>query len=936
MNHHYSRLTNVRAGWHLSTVSALTLLAALPAFAADDAEQTTAKKSDKDQVYLEEILVTSQRKSESLQDVPVAVTALDGAALEKHQIETASDLQFQTPNVTFSKSNFTDSNFQIRGIGNALVAASSDSGVGIHINDVPVNAPRLFEAEYFDIERIEILRGPQGTLFGRNSTGGTVNVITKKPTDELEGSGEFEYGNFNSVKAKGMINVPFGGEKGAFRLAGVYVNRDGYTENLAATSSNGLSSRIDGRNLYSVRGSIRLEPSDNTSVNLMASYFKEDDNRARSQKQLCHRDPTGVLGCLPDSLGYDTANANSTLVGVLTSSEFLNAIGFGIPVAPGVTLGDLLAAGSVAGPDANASNINPKNMRQVYTDFEPVYKTDETMATLHIEHEFDKGSLSLIGGYQKTNLISQEDYNMNTNPAQAVPIGLAYLNPTAYAQFYSGGTWPISSVAPGHVGVIGGNIFANVNSPAFSYDQSSMNAEQWSAEAHYTSHLDGKFNFLLGATYLDYSSTVDYYVIAAGLDYVSFILPGTDGAAMATPYYQSETNYYGLKSWALFGEVYYDVTDNFKLTGGLRYTNDEKSLKDRQPLYTAPVAIGTSDASSSLPAFRDDKITFKEFTGRLVAEWRPQDGRMFYASYSRGYKGGGFNPPSFSGAFAPTFEPEFINAFEVGTKNTFMDGRLTANLAGFYYDYKGLQVSKIVDRTSVNENIDAKIWGLESEFVAALSSEFVTNLSVSYLHTKIGDTSSADPRDPSGGVADSIIVKDLSNGSNCVVLLNGAPAPISTVDIPNVAAAGAFSFCDALAASLPAPYEVKAGGVDVSLKGNELRQAPKWQINLGGQYTHDFNNGMTFMARADYYWQSSMWGRIFNTPADKISSFDVLNLQAKLSGNDDRWYVKAFVRNLLNSDNVTGMYLTDPSSGLYTNLFTLEPRRFGVAVGFKF
>ncbi|HEY0131796.1 MAG TPA: TonB-dependent receptor, partial [Allosphingosinicella sp.] len=178
-----------------------------------------------------DIIVTAQRRAESLQNVPIAVSAFSGEALERQQIENASDLQQSLPNVTFTKTNFTSSSFTIRGVGDLCTGFSCDSATGIHVNDMPLTSTRLFETEYFDLERVEVLRGPQGTLYGRNATSGVVNFITARPNlNELQASLSAEYGNFDSIKLTGMVNVPIGGIAGV-RLAGYWLNRDGYIRN---------------------------------------------------------------------------------------------------------------------------------------------------------------------------------------------------------------------------------------------------------------------------------------------------------------------------------------------------------------------------------------------------------------------------------------------------------------------------------------------------------------------------------------------------------------------------------------------------------------------------------------------------------------------------------------------------------------------------------
>jgi outer membrane receptor protein involved in Fe transport len=221
----------IRAG--LVASASLIGLAALPAFA-----QTAQADED---TGIAEIVVTAQRTAQSLQDVPIAVTAFDAGALQRQQINNPLDIQLTLPNVTFTKGNFTGSSFTIRGIGDLCVGVTCDSATAIHAEGMPLFATRLFEAEFFDLERVEVLRGPQGTLFGRNATGGVVNFVNAKPRmDAIHAAGEIEYGNFDSLRLKGMFNLPIT-DNLAVRVAGTYLKRDGYSTNVFNNT------RIDGR-----------------------------------------------------------------------------------------------------------------------------------------------------------------------------------------------------------------------------------------------------------------------------------------------------------------------------------------------------------------------------------------------------------------------------------------------------------------------------------------------------------------------------------------------------------------------------------------------------------------------------------------------------------------------------------------------------------------
>ena len=156
---------------------------------------------------IEEIIVTAQKTDENIQDVPIAISAFSTESLELQQIETFGDLQFNAPNITFTKSNFTGANMTIRGVNSGTVGASGDSGVAFHVNSVPVPT-RVFETEYYDLDSVEILRGPQGTLYGANSTGGVVNMKFAKPTDQFEGAVDLEIADYNHRRLKGVINIP--------------------------------------------------------------------------------------------------------------------------------------------------------------------------------------------------------------------------------------------------------------------------------------------------------------------------------------------------------------------------------------------------------------------------------------------------------------------------------------------------------------------------------------------------------------------------------------------------------------------------------------------------------------------------------------------------------------------------------------------------------
>lgn len=945
-----------------------------------------------DEAGLVEIIVTAQRQAQSLQDVPIAVSAFSAEALEKQQISNPSDLQLSLPNVTFTKTNFTSSSFTIRGIGDLCVGISCDAATGIHLNDMPMLASRLFETEFFDLERIEVLRGPQGTLFGRNATSGVVNVITAKPAlDAFAASGEGEYGNYNSAKVRGMINIPLGETLGV-RVAGLYNRRDGYTYNINSNS------RIDGRDMYALRGSLRWEPSPDTTIDLSAYYFREKDNRSRIQKQLCHRDPTGVLGCLPDKLANETTNADSTLAALLTSREFLS-----IAVSPTFAP---LGLGSIYGTDGDnfSGVVNPADVRTVNIDYLPTYFAEEEVYQGKLSQALgDKFTLNVTAGFSRNKVASRTDYNLAVERSLVGNAGLyglaafaaapgigAFFAPIASRLIPNGPTGQICQSAPdssnlGIYGAAGAKICGNTS---FDFDESGQEYKQYSAEAHIDSDLDGMFNFLVGGNYVrGITENNNYYVNSFGLDYASGVLGAAAAASGATggvpvfrpsPYYRSNSVRGTLDSYGIFGEAYFKFNDRVKLTVGLRYNHDKKFLRARTTLLSDGLsgefsggnaiyaAFGANDITDSLnwatadfdkglagvQAWQERTVSFGRMTGRAVLDFQLSDDSMLYASYSRGYKSGGINPPLSVGSVNVAFKPETVDAFEIGSKNRF--GALQLNLSAFYYRYKDLQLSRIIARTSVNDNIDANIYGVEAEAIMAPARNVLVNLSASYLKTKVvGDQFFIDPRDVSAGRSDTVIIKDITLGSNCAVTganaaaanafvtaINGGIGLQGPTPIPSTNTTGAFSICGVLAGQAAAVGNLFGGinvssGIEKNVRSNQLPQAPEFKWSAGIQYTLEAGD-MSIVPRFDINYTGESYGTIFNGAINRIKGYAVMNAQIQMNGKEDRWFVRGFIQNIANNNAATGLYVTDQSSGLFTNIFTLDPRRYGVAAGFKF
>lgn len=222
------------------------------------------------QPVIEEVVVTAQKREESLQDTPLAISAFSENEMQQRGIVGADDLQFYVPGLTFGKTVTRTSQVTLRGIGSENINPGGDPGVAVHVDGAYQQYTGYIAQDFFDVARVEVLRGPQGTLYGRNATGGSINIITQKPSEEFEGLVKLGLGNYNQVKGQGVISGPIIEDSLLGRLSVEAEERDGYTDNLF----NG--DEIDDKDYYSVRGQIEWRPSDTFSINLSAYTYSDD------------------------------------------------------------------------------------------------------------------------------------------------------------------------------------------------------------------------------------------------------------------------------------------------------------------------------------------------------------------------------------------------------------------------------------------------------------------------------------------------------------------------------------------------------------------------------------------------------------------------------------------------------------------------------------
>ena len=950
---------------------------------------------------VETVTVTSSKLGGAdVQSIPISITAMSQEQLTATQTSGGPDLVKQVPNLTFSKTNFTGYNIQIRGIGTQAISVTTDPAVAVAFNDIPFIRNHFFEQEFYDVSNVEVLRGPQGTLYGRNATAGVVNLSSAKPTDQYEAMASLDVGNYNNRRMEGMLNIPFVGDKLDLRVAGEWTKRDGYAFNEATGHS------IDGRDLWSGRVSLLIHPVENLTATFVWEHFSENDDRARSTKQLCTRDNPPAVVNGPAGPQVPIALDPNYLTQGCAPGPLYGPTAFQTPSAGALPY--VLADQSIsvipyaANPYAGLNQS--QDLRVVDSLLDPKYRAKNDTLELNVDYNItDAMTLTSQTGFNKDMLYSTEDYNrFNTTTGLFVDTGLGLVGKDGeYCDPQLG-----------------------CSSRLVAEDLSQERAQQFSQELRLASHFSGPLNFSAGANYLHYQTVEDYYVFINALSLYKQFNNGIFGGTLnpdaphipfnaatanacnpqpANPanaigvflglgcgyvdpnpidridglghnYFRSQ-NPYNLNSWAGFGEVYYQVAPDVKLTGGLRWTDDRKQFVEIPSWANLP---GKGDFITGELAQE-----WKEWTGRFVGNWTPKlnftDQSLFYASYSRGYKGGGANPPgvtplllgdgttsvsSPSNSTHPlTFKPEFVDAFELGTKNTLLDGAMTFNADVFYYKYQNYQISQIVDRTSVNLNFNAHVNGAEAEATWEPIPGLRFNISGGYENATLDNGSQAiDLMDRTAGHADWLVVKPfVTMTSNCILptasvneILGMSSNILYTACldaysrhwdpvteqpyVPNPETGFWFGGdgnrlpVPGYAGFDPATAPNGGQGFAKDLSGNKLPNAPPFTLSAGAQYSMPVSADWAATARVDGYWQGNTFARVFNDkPYDQIHGYTNVNLSLTFT-NQDGWQAMAYMKNVFDTTAITGAFLNTDDTGLTTNVFVTDPRLFGLRI----
>lgn len=758
-----------------SAISANLLFAVAGAHAQEAAPTPAAAQPVADDAGLEDIIVTAEKRSTSLQKTAISITALSGEALQQAQIRTLTEVKSLVPGMQMGE---TDGYAQItiRGIGIANFVPGADSAVALNLNDVYISRPIAQLTGLYDISSLEALRGPQGTLFGRNATAGAINISTTRPTDTWSGYGRVTVGNYRAVNVEGAVGGPIAGDMLKVRIAGFMDKHNGYGRNEST------GNQVANKDAWGVRGTLVFEPSPDFKATVIGEYYKQSDNGA--------------------------------------ALHYMGAAGLvDLPGTSGLPILSIQQGGFVT-----------TNRQNTATTLDSKFRLRTTAVTGILEWSQGPFGIKSITGYRDQNSFTQSPLDDGS---------------TANGFFIAG--------EPAHQ-------FSE--ELQFHYNTSRLNV---TAGLYYFKETDRGKPSVSPFLYSTLAGFFGLPAIAPQDDYyVNFVQIG--GTLRTT-------------AKAAFGQLSYEVVDGLTLTAGVRYSKEDKrvALNNSFSLFDP-----WTPATPQPPVNYVNSTSFKSTTPKFGIQYQITPRTMLYATYSKGFKSGGFDITQ----AAPAFEPEKLTDYEAGIKTTMLDNRLRFNLGGFYYDYTNLQVAQVIGTAIFTTNAaTARIYGGEIEISYAPTSDLTFDLAGSYLHARY--------RDYCG------------------------PSSVQT----------GFLLPAGVCSATPVLGEVDYGG-------RRLNNAPTFSGHAAATYSLPLPNGSL-----DLRGELEFTTRLYFTPDNvrEISQAGYVKQNAFMTYNSNAgWHATAFARNISNKDTWTSGQVSTPVLGSPIHGAVAPPRTFGLEIGYKF
>lgn len=652
---------------------------------------TAQETADENILFFEEIVVTATRRSESLQDTGVTVSALSAAGLSARSIHSVEDSAAFMPSVHIA-SYQGDSSIFIRGIGTPAIIAGNDSSTATYVDDVYYSRAAAIGPAFFDVERLEVLRGPQGTLYGRNATGGALKVITKGPSEEFEGEARLIYGNYNRVGLFGAVGGPVT-EKVRARLAVQFEDRDGYST-LHRPDGSALQDEqsADDQHDIAVRLKIEADLSENATLLLTGDYYKADD-----RANVFHYMSAGYAEEVTD--WYSSREGSQTVPYFIFKGQ---------------------------------GNISESLSRDVYSDVDHFRKTEIWGITGNLDWDIGGYNLQVVANYKDTNPTMQNDFDGSDAFVNVYYREEDHWQWSAEAQLSSPEGEKLSWVAGASYfeeeNIISNDIFGDFWEPILIQGLTDLQnfgvIPVFPIDIPQTTlccdlHLNGDQATKAWAAYLDMKYAVsDKLTLNFGGRYSHEERDGTQAfhLTLLNPVAGGEPTLFA-PNVALFPGSVSDSRDG-----------------------VVPDAFGFVMAPVNGPS------TFSAFTPKFSVDYRVDNDILLYASVQKGFKSGGYNIGS---SQRDPFEAENIWSYEAGMKSELADGRVRLNMAAFYYDYSNLQAQDSVGNQPIIRNVGkAKVEGLEIEALAIVNQYFQIDGSVTYANAQFTEGELSEPLRP--------------------------------------------------------------------------------------------------------------------------------------------------------------------------------------------
>lgn len=687
-----------------STLKTLPLAIAIAAVSPFSAIQVNASS------LMEEVVVTAQKREENLQSVPISISAFSGDALKEMGAESVSDLGRATAGVSMNNESVTQPAYNVRGIQTDDFTVGSDPAVALYVDGVYAARGAGAEIPLDDVERIEILKGPQGTLFGRNATGGAINYITKKPSLEgQEGSVTGSVGDFSRTKLDFTYNTPLS-DTVAIRVGGSVNRRDGYLENANGRDLNDIDSQ-------SFRASILWEPNDKAQVLWRGEY---SDMSQGSGTVSTTTESVYNAGVYDEP--YDLYGDISTDVQSLEERDL-----FGTSLEFNYFFDNATFTSLTAWRSMNVNFINDEDGSSDpghYFASENIDDQDQFSQEFRLTGETDRLKWTLGATYSREHVDHTTDAIATTSMLENFAIYTALLNDV---DAYQGLGLPGAALG----------LDSNSNDKEIAEVVNGVRAVE-DAYAQTGLSLATFLNQLTGLP-------------------LSYLQPQVAGIISEDPnWVESVHNTGTYESTAIYGDATYSVTENLNITAGLRYTYDEKEFTVKtgynpgnslfiNPFTGQPQPLGLFfynngiDGGNVAQKYSDD---WGALSGRFVMDYTFNDGSMVYGSVATGFKSGGFNSLSFGPGVEPSFDQEEVTNYELGYKGEFLDGKMRFNASAYYYEYDNKQDLNLIGTPIPSYNIttlDAEGKGVDMELYWSVTDQWFVSANYSYIKTEITD-----------------------------------------------------------------------------------------------------------------------------------------------------------------------------------------------------